>query len=731
MRHLLAALLWLAASAPARAAEGSHSAVGDARLAPGLDAHYAYHYDRNVLRDSRLAGDALIALTRSGNLLRFDAKTLKPTREWFGPVPAVCLGRGENDAVLVGFEDGRICRVDPATLTLTEVAKLPGKVQWVGESKATGGQAGIVTVVEHTRWAEQDGERYQAMSSTVHDVASGKVYSLDTKTRDRESGKDVRRDRHATAFLLDSKRRLWLGADQGEWGGWCVRIDLDADRLVEVEGIKRHPGIEDSGWYGVYGFAELPDGQVWAHGGMMHMGFTEGFIRRVDGPKVEELYRFGNGDARKGHENNEKIPEPKQPYLPISHVMADGDGKPLVFSYSNIYHVDTGLKAWSKDEPLRLRYRQGRPDAVGAYPSIVAVHRIDGRLICATGVDGYISIADGKDASHALPGQFGLDRTWQIINSAEGVLYSARDDHEPTWRLKADGWKVVDLAPPCELAPDDALVGRNNPSWAETRVMVGPGGTVVTVSASSMTRTTARRLGDKSEILGREKSSLNVPGCFITPDGALWSTWFGDLLRFADGRWRVVADLPGAAPRDEHGVRTDLRGLEVGRGARTIGDAGPPWLLLDRDETQLLSLVYGSEFKDPKLDAVRITEAGAALKILDAIPLSKGELLLATDKGLRRFEIASAKVQPSPLPVPDRPVTSLARDGLGRVWLAGEGLWVVDADGKRLHDCGSLPMMGRTEIVTIAADPERRDGVIVSLGERGVAFVRVSAEAAR
>ncbi len=116
MRHALAVLLWLAAAAPARAAEGSHSAVGDVRLASGLDAHYAYHYDRNALRDSRLAGDALIALTRSGNLLRFDAKTLTLTREWFGPVPATCLGRGENDAVLVGFEDGRVCRVDPATL---------------------------------------------------------------------------------------------------------------------------------------------------------------------------------------------------------------------------------------------------------------------------------------------------------------------------------------------------------------------------------------------------------------------------------------------------------------------------------------------------------------------------------------------------------------------------------------------------------------------------------------
>jgi ligand-binding sensor domain-containing protein len=162
-----------------------------------------------------------------------------------------------------------------------------------------------------------------------------------------------------------------------------------------------------------------------------------------------------------------------------------------------------------------------------------------------------------------------------------------------------------------------------------------------------------------------------------------------------------------------------------------VGDAGPPWILLDRTHRQLLRLAYGPGFQDPKLGAVKIMEGNAALKIHDAIPNAKGGLLLATDKGLRRLDVASGKVEPSPLPVPDRPVTALARDGLGRVWMGGDGLWVVDADGKRLHDCGPLPMIGRTEVVTIAADPDHRDGVIASLGERGVVFVRVSEGAAR
>ncbi|HWE37072.1 MAG TPA: hypothetical protein VG406_10935, partial [Isosphaeraceae bacterium] len=342
---------------------------------------------------------------------------------------------------------------------------------------------------------------------------------------------------------------------------------------------------------------------------------------------------------------------------------------------------------------------------------------------------------DGKDSAHALSGQFGLDRVWQIAGSADGPLFSPWDDREPTWWLGAGGWEVADFAPPCELVPEDPRFKNEKvkPTWAETRVLVGPAGAIYTVSATNGngTSTTARRISGKSEVLGRESSHLYVSYSFITPDGALWNAGFGDLRRFADGRWRSVAALPGAGPLDEQGFRTGDTNFSIGYGLRAIGDAGPPWLLLDRDDKQILGLSYGPDFKEPKLDAVKVVENGATLKVHDAIPWSKGELLLATEKGLRRLDIASGKVEPSPLPAPDRPITSLARDGLGRVWLAGEGLWLADPDGTRLHDCGPLPMMGRTTVVTIAADPGHRDGIIVSLGERGVAFVRISAGAAR
>ena len=44
---------------------------------------------------------------------------------------------------------------------------------------------------------------------------------------------------------------------------------------------------------------------------------------------------------------------------------------------------------------------------------------------------------------------------------------------------------------------------------------------------------------------------------------------------------------------------------------------------------------------------------------------------------------------------------------------------MVDAAGK-LHDLASVPMVGRSEVAALATDANRKHGVIVSLGERGV-----------
>ena len=218
---------------PCPAAEpGSGLPSGTVRLPSGLTAHYAHYSDRNALRDSRRSGDAVIALTEGGTLLRLDLATLNLTREWSGPVPVACLGTGENGTVLAGFEDGRVCRVDPATLALTELARLPGKPRWVGALSDDAGprvKSRLVVVIEQTRPVERNGGRFQVPTWVVQDLGPSKTYSLDFK---KPEGPD-----HGDELPMMGRARVnALATDPDHPDGVIAALDGRGVVFVRVEG---------------------------------------------------------------------------------------------------------------------------------------------------------------------------------------------------------------------------------------------------------------------------------------------------------------------------------------------------------------------------------------------------------------------------------------------------------------------------------------------------------------
>ena len=65
---------------------------------------------------------------------------------------------------------------------------------------------------------------------------------------------------------------------------------------------------------------------------------------------------------------------------------------------------------------------------------------------------------------------------------------------------------------------------------------------------------------------------------------------------------------------------------------------------------------------------------------------------------------------------------TLALDDAGRLWLAGEGLWVIEKGGRAVAVHPKLPFMVDTTI----RDAQAVDGkLVLSLGDRGVAVVDV------
>jgi hypothetical protein len=716
--RVTAALCSLYVAATLLADELPIPSTGEVRLKSGRVVDYTLHFDRNSLRDSLRYEDGLIALTSSGVLLRFELPAIQLIRERIDTVEVTCLGRGEGEAILAGLADGRICRVDPVTLGLTDLAKLPAEPQWVGWSKSEGNRpAGLLAVTQHMKSVERDGEHWNEPYSLVHDLATGKTLLF-------EDGWEVK------TTLLDRAGRLWLGADKGEWGGRVTRFDLSKGTVTTIKPPPaRAPG--GAGWWlGVYGFVELRDGQVWAYGGITHLGSIIGEIVRVDEVEPQRLGTFTGLRAYK------QASDPNRPKMPITHVVEDNNGL-LVFSYSDVSRVDKALKSWNKVATLDIQYRWGRPE-VGAESSVCAVHspsREGQPCLIATIGDGYVALDGKKTTTHAIPGQFGAAYITGIENTSEGILFFEVDDELPvlrernsaTWSLGANGWEIATLAPPFETNPatkgaervserhPDGLIWRVPKAWYKTRVLVGPGRMIYTVSSATDftvgTRTTARRVDGKSVRLGRETSSLYASYSFITADGTLWNAFFDSLRRFQNGRWETVQALPKeSCPSGS---------------IKPLNSNGPPWLLLANFPKDLWRLDHSAKGENPRLTKIKLKEGGKTLEIRDAIPWSDDTLLLATDVGLRAYAPAAQKLSRVDIPEPAQPATTLIRDGLGRIWLGTDkGLWLNEPGGMTLEAFDRVPLVSQCEVDALAPDPQHADGIIAAIRSRGVAFVR-------
>ncbi len=721
-------LLLILGPASARGGEGSGSTVGDLKLPSGPTVVYDYHFDRNAFADSVDLPGGLVALTRSGNLIRFDPETRKPTREWFGPSRITCMGQGEPGSALIGFEDGRVARLDPATLEFKVIATLPGQPHWVG-TKAGGG---AVAVVERWKWfdATVDGLGEWGFPGTRK--FGDEVGSLETgiqewhpysEVHDLGSGRSCAIGGRASAVYLDRKDRVWFGAEYGEFGGWCRCVDLSDGQARVIQGAFDPADEKDPFRDCVYGFIELRDERILALGGVMH-DFGRISIHRVDGDRGEVLLNLERGDfiLKRGNfiDNEPAGFGPGNPDSPIVLMLENGTNDSLlaVSEDNSIYRTDPALKRWDLVHQLGKRPVRGPGDvAEQDAPNIRAVHPRREGLLCATDRDGYVLIAGGREARELAPHQLEARKIDWIDVTPEGPLFCDWSENV-SWYLRDGRWTLDETSLSLQRHKFTTPDGTR---W----------GFVFAVEDAP----------DRDRDRGEEEPKAGGPK--------------PPLERFVEVRWQKAAGLPGMVERPEDrseylengemvfgsmaGEQKRMRrrdGLgfpkempapgtfSLGDLFRVVNEAGSRWMVFNWDEEQLFALSYGPEFRNPRLVPIALEEAGLPLKVYDAISWSREEILIATRKGQKLCDIATGQVRPAPLPSPERAVKRLARDGSGRLWLGGEGLWMVDGEG-RLHDLAPVPMVGRSEVVALARDAGRRDGVIVSLGTRGVAFLRV------
>ena len=652
-----------------RAIEGSPSETG---IEPDLRYHWSYHFNRNAIRDARISGKSLVALTESGNLLRFDLGTLTLTGERVNARRMVCLGSGLDGAILAASDDGTISRVDPATLEPSTLIRIEEKIRWVGVDPGTGGLLAVTLPIEKDRKESLDSEA-RSQVCRVHEVATGKVHRLK---------KSVLRSPNPSAVFLDSHRRLWIGFDMGEWGGGTVFVDLKTGALGEVK--------DDSAADNVFGFFEPSPGEVWAHGGLIHFS-ANWFIARVDSGKAEMIAHSRDDRGR------EVERAPGNPRLPVTVIFPGGaDDSLLVLSFHELFRFHPKDRRWEKVHEFRPRYVSGRPDAMGSYPAIGHVlhpgpEPLD--LILPTRLDGLIRYSRGVETRHEVPNQVGTVRVDRILSTDQGVIFAG----DNTWSLRDGRWQELDLAPP--HASD-----REAPEWHEHKVMGGPGGSYFVVSSDGSTpgrRVFTQWRSGVPKVLydGRESWSAN---CFTTPDGKIWCSDHHELFRLEGSSWITCG-----------------KNQEWAYDPRVVSSAGPIWILhRSAYDHQLYRLVMGPGPNEARIEMAATKEKDWVRGILE---LEARLFLVATDVGLKSWRVGEESFSPATVPVPPRKVELLTRDGSGRIWMAGEGVWLLQNGA--LVEVKPKPQWESLSFKLLSPDPANRHGVVASTWDDQIMFM--------
>lgn len=109
-------------------------------------------------------------------------------------------------------------------------------------------------------------------------------------------------------------------------------------------------------------------------------------------------------------------------------------------------------------------------------------------------------------------------------------------------------------------------------------------------------------------------------------------------------------------------------------------------------------------------------------EVIDAVPDREDSLLGATPRGVFRYFTRTGRYEELRPPGRDT-VLTIARDSTGRLWAAGDHLYVSPDEARTWHVV-NVPMVSPTSVKRLRPDPAAPGGMFLSLGDRGLVSIR-------
>lgn len=673
---LLIILVQLGTPEPAAAKDGPGRLVGSAPISDRLNLDYEYFYNANALRDVIVVGDDLVALTDAGVLQRFDSGELTLLGRHLAAKPITAIASFGDSHVLIGVEDGEIQKLASPDWASTVLGRVTGRPSWVGSYRHDEKPSAVVVSVVPLELPEEEDDDRPKWKLVVHDLGIDQTVEVTAMAGAMAP---------PSAFLLDRNLRLWMGVDQGEWGGILGYVDLRTEVQKTVGDVS-----------GISGIVELRDGTILVHGGMTHMGMTSGFVKRVDGDALVELAAFDNDDKTR------KDP-PDEPVLPIAHVLEPaGDGPLRVLSYGELYHYDPKFSEGRFVDYVRLRYTPGRRFSVGTAPAVqrALLHPTDPeRLLLATGNDGIVVWSADDVRAASFEGQLESPPSRVVRGGESPILDSWGYPH-----VGRDGaWKRVALQPEAKRP--------TRGGWNDHRIFLNADGSILTARRTTWTPgdlVITRWEDDTPTVIAEgDRSRLYLGSLFHTPDGRLWAS-HDAVSRQSEESWSPT------------GVD-----VETYHDYTVLNSAGPTWIVHDDDDATVFLM-------HEQKDGVRITKLdfrdskGSPLHILDVS--DRGDAyLLATRSGLFDWSGTADPPTPSTLPIENGVPKRVCVDDDGNVWVAGDSLHILPAGAdEAVPAAGPWASLSGADVFDIA--PAGESAVWLTLGYRGALRLELRAE---
>jgi len=653
-----------------------------------------YYFDHNALRQAVRVGSSIVALTRSGNLVRFGLDTLAMTGEH------VVIGRGSALAVgaagqlLVGTEDGRIDAVNPGTWAHSTIGSGNGSIVWLAPLGAGGDRTVAVLRAprrsewwpgfsdKDNRWWEE--EERQAAYDAILVLGRGDPRSILIRGR----GNDVDR----AAYAVDASGGLWMGTDYGEFGGSLRRIDLDS-------GSQKAFTSRDN----VRGFATGSDGAFYSFGGTSHFGFEHGYVARLGNAEPVIVREFSNDK-----------PVPLQPSGPVDHLIAMTDASGF-WAVSNhiVYGVDRTMTNWSQSASLGGRWFGGAAYAIANTSTASAVMVDPGAprdLIAAMGRDGLVRTGLGGERRWKFDGQLEIDVTDMWTTSIGTLVLPGIRESPSAARLGPTGW---------DGSVFDKVLDSTGDGWYECAIAGDDGTGVMLFCTSNISpgeRAIIRVGSDGPRVVERwEGSGSAMWGCFLARKGLVTMDYRDNLERREGGEARSAGTYRDGFDEMRFGRLAERRfqPLEKSDGVDYFLDAN------NGDVLALSETAAGALRLEPPQYPHRLP----LRNVYDAVPDGDHWILAVDRTELFRFNLATGDKRALHSPNSAERFTTIARDRQGRLWTAGDHVYASSDDGAH-WTMVDLPMASRTREKRIRVNPQAERGVWISLGDRGLVVVK-------